>query len=66
MGNINTNNILCNHNLCFDDLYEVDWFSKNNWQIYLSNEEYRKNIIIKKGKITLSNINNLTLTLQKK
>jgi hypothetical protein len=66
MGNINTNNILCNHNLYFDDLYEVDWFSKNNWQIYLSNEEYRKNIIIKKGKITLSNINNLTLTLQKK
>ena len=66
MGNINISNISCNYNLCLDDLYEVDWFSEKNWKIYISNEEYRNNYSIKKGKFILSNMNNVNIILNKK
>ena len=66
MGNINISNISCNYNLCLDDLYEVDWFSEKNWKIYISNEEYRNNYIIKKGKFILSNMKDVNIILNKK
>jgi hypothetical protein len=66
MGNINMHDISCNYNLCLDDLYEIDWFSENNWDIHISNEEYRKKISIKKGKIILSDMNNINILLKKK
>ena len=66
MGNINMNNISCNYNVCLDDLYEVDWFSEKNWKIYISNEIYRNNYIIKKGKCILSNMNDVNIILNKK
>ena len=66
MGNINISNISCNYNVCLDDLYEVDWFSEKNWKIYISNEEYRNNYSIKKGKIILSNMKDVNIILNKK
>ena len=66
MGNINLSNISCNYNVCLDDLYEVDWFSEKNWKIYISNEIYRNNYIIKKGKFILSNMNDVNIILNKK
>ena len=66
MGNINISNISCNYNVCLDDLYEVDWFSEKNWKIYISNEEYRNNYSIKKGKFILSNMKDVNIILNKK
>lgn len=66
MGNINISNISCNYNVCLDDLYEVDWFSEKNWKIFISNEEYRNNYSIKKGKIILSNMKDVNIILNKK
>ena len=66
MGNINISNISCNYNVCLDDLYEIDWFSEKNWKIYISNEEYRNNYSIKKGKIIFSNMNDINIILNKK
>ena len=66
MGNINISNISCNYNVCLDDLYEVDWFSETHWKIYISNEEYRNNYIIKKGKFILSNMKDVNIILNKK
>ena len=65
MGNINISNISCNYNVCLDDLYEVDWFSEKNWKIYISNEEYRNNYIIKKGKFILSNMKDVNIILNR-
>jgi len=66
MGNINISNISCNYNVCLDDLYEVDWFSEKNWKIYISNEEYKNNYSIKKGKFILSNMKDVNIILNKK
>ena len=66
MGNINISNISCNYNVCLDDLYEVDWFSEKNWKIDISNEIYRNNYIIKKGKFILSNMKDVNIILMKK
>jgi hypothetical protein len=66
MGNININNISCSYNVCLDDLYEVDWFSEKNWKIDISNEIYRNNYIIKKGKFILSNMKDVNIILMKK
>jgi len=66
MGNINISNISCNYNICLDDLYEVDWFSEKNWEIDISNKKYISNYSIKKGKITLLNMNDVNIILNKK
>ena len=66
MGNINIHNVSCNYNMCLDDLYEVDWFSEQNWKINISNKKYINNYSIKKGKFILSNMNNVNIILNKK
>jgi len=52
--------------MCLDDLYEVDWFSEQNWKINISNKKYINNYSIKKGKFILSNMNNVNIILNKK
>jgi len=66
MGNINIRNISCGYNICLDDLYEVDWFSEKNWEIDISDKKYKNNYSIKKGKFTLSNMNDVNIILNKK
>ena len=63
MGNINS--AVCNYNICSDDLYELDWFSKHTWDIYVENSIYKNKINIKKGVIHLSDIGNTSMLFKR-
>ncbi len=44
MGNtipISFENLQCQHALCSEDYYELDWFSKKTWNIEINKEEYK-------------------------
>lgn len=46
MGNtipISFENLQCQHALCSEDYYELDWFSKKTWNIEIKKEEHKCN-----------------------
>eukprot|EP00918_Siedleckia_nematoides_P074362 GHVU01162440.1.p1 GENE.GHVU01162440.1~~GHVU01162440.1.p1 ORF type:complete len:270 (-),score=35.16 GHVU01162440.1:653-1462(-) len=85
MGNtipIPFENLQCQHALCSEDYYELDWFSKKTWTIELSKEEHnldnkdehtcnqienkKQGIQISKGKVLLKNMKNISLLFHRK
>ena len=85
MGNtfpIPFENFQCQHALCSEDYYELDWFSKKTWNIEVNKEEHEctrkeehkcnqienknQGIEISKGKVLLKNMKNMSILFHRK